>query len=108
MCPNSVIVLGTGRGEFENGIDCQLDFVKGGRFRFNDFSKIGILLDPISKSPGGEAEIPVSINFIDMPELIVVKVKSIFEFLETVFNPPTEQIVCNNHFGRRVEFVGKE
>ena len=66
------------------------------------------MLDPISKSPGGKAEIPVSINFIDMPDLIVVKVKSIFEFLETVFNPPAEQIVCNNHFGRRVEFVGNK
>ena len=39
------------------------------------------MLDPISKSPGGKAEIPVSINFVDMPDLIVVKVKSIFDFI---------------------------
>ncbi len=43
-----------------------------------------------------------------MPDLIVVKVKSIFEFLETVFNPPAKQIVCNYHFGGRVEFVGNK
>ena len=50
-------------------------------FCFKDFSKIGILLDPISKSPGGKAEIPVSINFVDMPDLIVVKVKVSFDFI---------------------------
>src|SRR3990167_985744 len=69
---------------------------------------IGILLDPISKSPCDKAEIPVSINLVDMPNLVVVKVKGIFEFLETVFNTPTKQIVCNNCFGRRIEFVGNE
>lgn len=38
----------------------------------------------------------------------MVKAKDIFEFLETVFNITTKQIVCNNCFGRRIEFVGNE
>ncbi len=51
-------------------------------------------------------KIELSINLIDVFGLVVVKVKSIFEFLETVFNTPTKQILGNNHFGRGVEFVG--
>ena len=69
---------------------------------------IGILLDPISKSPGDKAEIPVSINFVDMANLVVVKVESVFKFLETVFNTPPEQVVCNDHFGRGTEIVGNK
>ncbi len=41
-----------------------------------------------------------------MSDLVVVKVKGVFAFLEAMFNTPTKQIVCNNGFGRRIEFVG--
>lgn len=38
----------------------------------------------------------------------MVKVKGVLEFLETVFNAPTEQVVCNDHFGRGAEIIGNK
>ncbi len=66
------------------------------------------MFDPVGESPCNKTEVPVSINLVDMSDLVVVKVKGIFEFLKTVFNTPTKQIVGNNHFGRGIEFVGNE
>ena len=43
-----------------------------------------------------------------MSDLVVVKVKGVLEFLETVFNAPTEQVVCNDHFGRGTEIIGNK
>ena len=36
------------------------DFVEGGRFRFKDFGKIGVLFDPIGESPRNKTDIAVS------------------------------------------------
>ena len=38
----------------------------------------------------------------------MVKVESIFKFLETVFNTLTEQVVCDDSFGSGVELVGNK
>ena len=54
-----------------------LEFIKGCRFVFKDFIEIGILLYPVGKSPGNKAQVPVPFNPVDMPDLIVVKVKGI-------------------------------
>jgi len=66
------------------------------------------LLYPVSKSPCDKAKIPVSFNLVNMPDLVMVKVESIFKFLETVFNTLTEQVVCDDSFGSGVELVGNK
>jgi len=60
-----------------------LEFIKGCRFVFKDFIEIGIPVytrtsfDPVGKSLGNKAQVPVPFNPVDMPDLIVVKVKGI-------------------------------
>ena len=46
-------------------------------FVSKDFSKIGILFDPIGKSPCNKTKIPVSVNLVDMSDLVVIEVKGI-------------------------------
>ena len=36
----------------------------------------------------------------------MIEIKSILQFLETMFNTPTQQIVCDNRFYRGVELIG--
>ena len=44
---------------------------------FKDFIEIGALLYPVSKSPCNEAQIPVSFNLLNVPYLVVIKVKGV-------------------------------
>ena len=53
------------------------DFVEGFRFCFKDFSKIGILFDPIGESPCNKTKISVSVNLVDVSDLVVIKVKGV-------------------------------
>ena len=55
-----------------------LEFVESGGFVFKDFIEICVLFYPVSKSPCDKAEIPVSLNLVDVSELIMVKIKRIF------------------------------
>jgi len=61
----------------QQGIDSLLELIKGCRLCFKDFIEIGVLLYPVGKSPCNEAQIPVSFNLLNVPYLVVVKVKGV-------------------------------
>ena len=70
--------------------------------------QIRILSYPIDKRPDKEAEHPVAHNFLFMPDLVMVEVERVFEFLEGLFNTPAQAIDGSSFFMVKRKVIGDE
>ncbi len=70
--------------------------------------EVGILFNPVDKRPHDKAKRPVAHDFLFMPNLKMVEIEGILEFLEGVFDTPAQAIDGSSFFVVKREVISDE